>query len=285
MDDLDQSTEAGVVAELTRRAMVPEILRTDDGRAFLLTPKGMDAREVTDPHGVALPTGSRIIQQVEVQTLDSLVEYVNRFKTPNTILLADVEANRIVALLDFHRAAETAGLENPLADYVSHRVTLRLPFSVEWGIWTDAHGKLVDQQEFAQFIEENACDVAAPSGADLLEVAQDIRLVRSADFRRAVRASGQMERFEFSETEEARTGAGIEVPARFELSLPVYFGHRDTELYAFLRFKKVENVLRLGVALNRSEDVRQAMFREIVLDAGLRTDRPAMFGKLGTPSA
>jgi hypothetical protein len=39
--------------------------------------------------------------------------------------------------------------------------------------------------------------------------------------------------------------------------------------------------LTLGVQLNRAEHVRQAVFKQIVLEAAAGTECPAMFGKLG----
>lgn len=74
------------------------------------------------------------------------------------------------------------------------------------------------------------------------------------------------------------TKGGVEVPSKFELRLPVYFGGETVSLFAFLRWRLEEGSLKLGIALHRAEHVRQAVFKQIVTEAGDRTDCPIMFG-------
>lgn len=268
-------TEAGVVADLTRKASQAYTVQTADGRQFLIVPEGHSMADVTDPHGMVIPAPGRIAQGVTVQSVDSLVEYASRFRTDDTILFADIERNRIVAALDFHGPDKAA--------HVEHLATMDLPFSVEWKAWGDIDNKLMSQIAFARFIEENDADIAAPSGADLLEVIRDIHAVRTADFRQAVRTNTDAESFELTVDTETRSRSGntkLELPKRFELRIPVYFGGETVTLFANLRFDIVENKLVLGVALHRAEHVRQAVFKQIVQDAAGRIDVPAVFGRI-----
>lgn len=267
-------TNVEKIADLAVRAQGrPEIIEAADGRKFLVTPTNTNVKEVLDdPYGMIVPPPVRIKQPVLVQTVDSLVDYVNRFKGENTILFADIESNRIVAVIDYHGKGAPAHLD--------HRVSLDMPFSEEWKLWSAIHKRKIGQLEFAQFIEENSADITAPTGADLLEICRDIHAVRKANFKKVVRLSGGVESFEFSENEEAKAKGGtVEVPSKFELTLPVYFGGRSVNLFAFLRWKTSEDGLLLGVDLNRQEHVRQAVFKEIVTDAAERTACPAVFGK------
>lgn len=213
-------------------------------------------------------------QRVTLQTVDSLVEYVNRFKAGNTVLFADIQASKIVAVLDFHEP------DHP--HHGAHIAELVLPHSEEWNTWKGVDGKLVGQLEFARFLEENEADVVAPSGADLREACRDLHAVRKVDFRKAVRTSTDNESFEYveeTETKSRSTGTAVEVPSKFELSLPVYFGGANTPLFAFLRWKLDEGALFLGVKLHRLEHVRQAVFKQIVTEVQERTERTAIFGK------
>jgi uncharacterized protein YfdQ (DUF2303 family) len=270
--DENTHTEAGVVADLTRRTMESAVVETLDGRRFLITPEGAEVKEVSDPHGMVVAAPIRTEQAITLQTKDSLSEYVLRFRTEDTLLLADIDSSRVVAIIDYHAAERAA--------FAAHRATLTLQRSVEWKTWTDIDGKMFDQQTFARFLEENAADVASPSGAELLEVARDMRAIRKADFRKKVRTAGDVEEFEYVESTGATTKNGtVEVPSKFLLRIPVYFGEREVELYAFLRWKLDEGSLTLGVALHRPEHVRQAVFQQIVTELGLRVDRLAIFGK------
>jgi len=265
-------TEAQAIADLAIKAAgTPVAIRTAEGREFLVTPEGHDVKDVTEPNAVARKLPGHIGQAVTLQTVGSLIDYANRFKTDTTVLFADITANAIKAMIDYHGPAAPA--------HLGHTATMALPFSEEWKTWTAVHNKLVPQLEFARFLEENAADVAAPSGADLLEACRDLQAVRKVNFKKAVRTATDHENFEYSDETEARTSGGIELPTKFLLRIPVYFGDRETELYAFLRWRLDEGALLLGVALHRAEHVRQAVFKQIVLDAAERTDRPAVFGR------
>jgi len=269
------TTEADTIADLAVKANGAAILTdADTGAKYLVHPDEFHTSTVVerDDHGHIVAAPSRIHQHVIVQTAESLTEYVNRFKDVSTVLFADMAANRIKAAIDYH-SPNGAG-------FLDHTATLDLPFSEEWKTWTHASGKLMDQLAFARFLEENAVDVIAPDGAELLEVCRDLQSKRKVDFRKAVRTSGGGESFEYSEETEtkARTG-GVEVPAKFKLMIPVYFGGQPTELYAFLRFKIDEGSLTLGYQLHRAEHLRQAVFKLIVLDAAEATGQPAVFGR------
>jgi uncharacterized protein YfdQ (DUF2303 family) len=266
------STEAQAIADLAVKHRQPIILKTEDGREFLIRPSDTSMQDVSEPNAAPVYLPDHIAQAVTLQTVDSLVEYANRFKTDNTVLFADIDTNSLVAAIDYHAPDSPA--------HVSHTAKLTLPHSVEFKTWAHASGKLVGQLEFARFLEENAADVAAPSGADLLEACRDLHAIRKVNFKKAVRTATDNENFEFTDETEARTSGGVEVPTKFLLKIPVYFGGETTELYAFLRWRLDDGALNLGIVLHRAEHVRQAVFKQIVMDAAHRTSLPAVFGEI-----
>ena len=100
------------------------------------------------------------------------------------------------------------------------------------------------------------------------------------NFIKAVRTATDNENFEYSEETNATSKKGdLELPTKFVLGLPVYFGEPDTEVHAFLRWRLDDGALTLGIQLHRVEHVRQAVFKQIVLDVASRTECPAVFGK------
>lgn len=273
---MEPRTEADAVAELAEKARgYAYTIPTAGGREFLIVPEGHAHHDVTDPHGAPAKPGPYVKQTVTLQAVDSLVEYVNRFKGGDTVLFADIVQSSIAALLDYHgQPAKPA--------HVAHRAVMQLPFSEEWKTWTGINNKLMPQLEFARFIEENAADVLAPSAADLLEVARDLQVKRKVNFVKAVRTSSDNENFEYSEEVNATSRRGeLEIPTKFVLHLPVYFGEPPVELHAFLRWRLDDSALTLGIALHRAEHVRQAMFKQIVLLVGDKTECPVVFGKAG----
>lgn len=267
-------SEAETIANLAVEAAGRvEMIAGPEGRKFLVFPDDMSVKEVLDdPYGMIVPPPVRIKQSVVVQTVSSLVDYVSRFKTADTILFADISANRIRGVIDYHGPTQAAHLD--------HGAVLELPYSEEWKTWTGHSGRLSGQLDFARFLEENAVDIVAPDGAELLEVCRDLQSKRKVDFRKAVRTSGGSESFEYSEESEtkARTG-GVEVPTKFKLSIPVYFDGALVEVFAFLRFEINEGNLKLGYVLHRAEHVRQAVFKQIVTGAAEQTGQPVVFGR------
>jgi len=273
---------AETVADLVRKSIKPEIVTARDGREFVVGPPGMSTMEIKDEYGLKHSPPSYLDQRVTLQSVESLIDYVNRFKTDDTMLFANIEHNAIVGVLDYH--GKTVDSDEPphaVVQLACHRGRLELPFSEEWQTWTAINGTMMKQLEFARFIEENAVDITAPEGAALLEIVRDIQALRRVNFIQAVRTSNDSENFEYKVESDARSGE-IEIPTKFKLSLPVYFDEPPQELYAFLRWRIDENAaLTLGVKLHRLEHVRQAVFKQIVLMVADKTSRPVVFGELG----
>jgi uncharacterized protein YfdQ (DUF2303 family) len=275
-------TETEAVAEMvTNFTHEPQIIATESGREFLIYPDGngsMSCQDASELNAIASSLPDRIYQGVTLQTVNSLVDYVDIFKTDQTVLFADISSNSITAAIDYHNPK--AEREHQAAG-VTHTAVLTLPYSVEWQTWTSVDKRLMSQLEFARFLEENAGDIEAPSGADLLEACRDLQAARKVDFTRAVRTSSENETFEFSDTTTATSKKGdLELPTKFKLNLPVYFDGANVGLFAFLRWKLEDTNLLLGIQLHRAEHVRQAVFKGIVDEVSGRTERPAVFGKL-----
>lgn len=280
-------TEAKAIAALAWGGAGIETHRDEtSGRSWLVIPDGLGSvviEEITQP-GDANP--GRLNGKVTISEPTSLVEYANRFTTKTGVLFADHTASTIVAALDYHSPSVTDAGEvvDPAATHNEHRATLALQHSEEWNIWTGADGKMMSQLDFARFLEDNAPDVIAPTGADLLEIARDFHAVRKADFRQIVRTNSDNERIEFTDSTEGKVNGGngaVEVPTHFLLKIPVYFGEPAVEIRAAFRWGLKENALSLGIKLIRKEHVRQAEFRRIVTDMAERTNFPAYFGKMG----
>lgn len=286
---MSEITETEAIQGLSQEAASkPVHFETEDGREFLIVPKGAGAyavETITRPGWTqdndALP--DRIMQAVTVQTVESLIDYVNRFKdSDDTMLFADIARSTIVGALDYHTpssAPEADGVETP--GWNQHRASMVLPFSEEWKLWSAIDGKLMGQLEFARFIEENYPDIIAPAANALLEAVRDLQAHRKVSFIKAVRTASDNENFEYADETEAKTKGGIELPTKIVLGIPVYFGESVTELTGFLRWKLDDGNLQLGIKLSRAEHVRQAAFKQIVVRVTEGTGQPVVYGTYG----
>ena len=136
-------SEATDVSSLTLASVAalrkPEIVSGPNGRSYLYTPtpgqglgaqSGYDVKDITPPNAADVLAPKTVVANVQMQTADSLVHYVNRFKNLDSVLFGDINSNTIVSVIDYHTesGASEEGIKPKLA---THRATLKLPFSQE----------------------------------------------------------------------------------------------------------------------------------------------------------
>jgi uncharacterized protein YfdQ (DUF2303 family) len=153
------------------------------GDPFFITPSG----ESKSLAGLFPPR--RIKQGVTLIDADSFVEYVNKFKTPHSLIFAQIaEASAtFTAVLDYHQPT------NAKADYCQHRATFTTLPTPEWSAWSKANRLPMDQVAFATWLEDNLNLFVqpegsdAPSGAELLELVKTLHGHQNARFNTALR--------------------------------------------------------------------------------------------------
>lgn len=285
-DELAITTEANSIAALALKGAAPTFLTGGDGRQFLVSrgPEGEKLYEVPSKLPTMVVPG-RVVQSVTIETALSLVDYAGAFASDGSRLFANIDADRIVAILDYHKVNESEEDGGKAeADFGEHRATLQLVRSMEWKAWTGADGKLVPQLEFVNFLEENREDIVSPVAADLLEVVRDLQTLRKVDFRSVVREGSENYKIEYANDENVATRTqSLTLPTEFLLTMPVYFGSASVSIYAMLRWKiSDDNKLLLGFKLKRAERIRQAEFQRIVTEIGEASGLPAIYGKVGS---
>lgn len=274
----------------------PEKFNLVDGRAFMALPARDGAytlEQITLANAADVLMPKVVTQHVKVQTTGSLIDYTNRFKNDDSVLFADIAANSIVSVIDYHgepsanrpadgnTAAGTVVSTDPAPKLALHRATLALPFSLEWQTWTKASGMMMTHVQFATFLEENSYDVVSPVGADLLELCRDLQVIQNVNFGSSVRM-GDVTNVEYKKESDATAKGTIALPQTIMLSIPVYFGEPPVPIQAYMRRQIDDGKLRLGVALSRAENVRQMEFHRIVDEVKASVD--ALTTVYGTPA-
>lgn len=192
--------------------------------------------------------------------LASFAKYVDAQGTAETVIFADFANARYVAVFDYHEGGSTG-----TAGWKEHTASLNMKYSDEWNVWAGSNKSRFGQLEFAQFIDRNMADIVAPPGADLLELSSSLVGRVSTEFGSIVR--GSSERQNFVEVREASGQAGVEVPQRITLSLPVYKLGAPYTIEARLRVivesKKLVlhyDLLNMSKVVERAnQDVREAV--------------------------
>ncbi len=210
----------------------------------------------------------------------SLVEYFNRFKNPASTILADLDKSTVVAIIDHHEDPKDDNRAAPGPRHHLHLATFQPKHSPEWLIWTGKNKEAMGQIEFAQFIEDNAPDVASPSAADLMEMALRFEATKGATFKSAARLQNGDVAIQYQEETQGNVAGGsIEIPKDIKLLIPVYQGGEKVEVVGRFRYRLNGGVLSLWYDLLRMENLKRAAFNSIVDGIASGTSHKVLMGR------
>lgn len=107
----------------------------------------------------------------KVQSLQSFIEWVNRHKDQGTVVFCDATrtAPKLLAVADYHHAnSDTEGgiTGDAAARFGKFRALYEFPISSHWKAWSDVNRKIMDQADFAEFLDDHALDLISPEMVD-----------------------------------------------------------------------------------------------------------------------
>lgn len=235
----------------------PKTVASENAHAYAVVPN--DARIDDLEEYADAPRRARAT--VAAHTTETLVSYFNRFKTGDSVILADQSKFVVVGIIDYHPKTGAAFRE--------HRVSYEAPRSLEWKTWRTSSGRKMMQEEFAQFIEDNVVDIRTPVGADVLDVARNLQANKKVAFSSAIRLADGQQQFTYEEVIDGSSSKGtIKVPETFVLGIPVFFGGILYEVTARLRYRIDGGKLALWYELYRPEYIEQDAFAAILTAIG-----------------
>jgi uncharacterized protein YfdQ (DUF2303 family) len=244
---MNESPNAQVVVDVARQSVDIKVTEVDPSK--VLAVRGDQDIKVLELEHL-LPAPRRARGEYKPATVDSFVAYVTKhLDREHTTIWVPPLGGSIVALLNDHAPGEPA--------WRDHKARLVLQHTEEWKRWTALDGRLVDQQTFAEHIEESQLDIVQPDAADVLEIAESFQATTSSQFKSAQRlATGQVH-FTFVEDVEAKAGLNgeLDIPTKIELSIAPFLGERACAITALLRYRVREGKLSIGYKLVRPTDV------------------------------
>jgi len=166
----------------------------------------------------------------------SFMRYFNEHKNEDSRVFADVDDNAITfkGTLNFHGNAP---------EFNDHECRVCLEPTLEWKRLTAMNRKQMTQGEFALFLEENADMFTAPSGADLLELIQNLEGKSHVNINSAIKLQNGAIKLSFTEDVELRNGVttaqqgDMTVPTVLGLSVAPFEGVGRYDLVARLRYR------------------------------------------------
>lgn len=263
---------AALNAAIDAARLADPMIVGNDGREHILVPENYNVIDVSDPHRIP----EHVKAQLTVDDLASMTNYVNRFRSDNSLIFADYDDGKITAVLDWHRQSDDNAPAN--RDHASHRVTLKLRDSEEFSRWEKMEGEAHSQEEFAQFIEENISDVIDPDQGTLLEICKDLEVSQGSSFKSGTRLENGDRSFTYQS--ETQVKGEISVPTQIKLLIPLYFGEEPVEVMAKFRFRASQSGLFFTFVWHRVEYQRQAIFQQMAHKATEDTGLPSFLGRV-----
>jgi len=219
-NDTQAALEAGMqLAEVQHVADVP----------MVVLPAGAQVHWLDN----ILPNPHRAKGTVALRDMASFVRYVGERKTAATrIYGTQAPKPGFVAVLNDHLGQDLA------PGWRDDRATFDCPLSREWLTWTASSGKVMSQEDFARFIEDNLPDVAEPPAADMLEISRSLEAKKKVNFASGVRLSNGQNQLTYEESIEGTAAKGrLLVPETFALGIAVFETGDRYRVEARLRYR------------------------------------------------
>jgi len=251
---------------------IPVCLTKDDnGRSTVTVLK--DVLAVKDERA---PVPRRRTGVTHLHELDSFVAFVNRFKSDESAVYAEVSSFSVTAVINEHPEGPVA------ARWRDHRAVYKCPRSPEWIAWTSIDGKAMAQDAFADWIEARLEDLAVgdrgPAPTEVLRVARDLQVHTKGTFSRAIDpTTGTGHLVCKTENESASTP----IPRAFFLSIPVFDGGQRYLVEARVRFAMVEGRPSFTVILHRRPEIERDAFMDVRVRVAQGCELPVFAGSPG----
>lgn len=225
----------------------------------------------------------RIKANVQVFDVPSFCKYWTDFGDGNSRCFADESKLTITTIIDYHEDDTTLGADGDvLPRWCQHRVSLALQQSEEWKVWIAGNNKILTQQQFAEFLEQNSMDISAPAPGAMMEIARDLVATVESDFSAGIRMQDGQVKFKWSETVNAKMGSGtLQIPEHFTITIPVFVGGPRVDVKALFRFRVKEGKLTMWYTLVRPDEARRAAFGEARTTIADTMNRPILNGVYG----
>jgi len=218
-------------------------------------------------------TPARCAGHVNVDDVQSLLDYWEQFSSGSSIIFADYDKKKIVTVLDYHASSFAPGWKD-------HTCTFSLQQTMEWRRWTGKDKKAMSQVEFATFIEDNLIDIIEPDSATILEVSRNLVAKKKVEFASAIRLDNGAHVFAYNEEIKGTTAKGqIEIPEEFIIGISPYRGFDAYKIKARLRYRIHDNgQLLMWFDLLNPEKVEEDVFTTAVGMVREKTNRPVLLG-------
>lgn len=193
----------------------------------------------------------RKVGSANVATLDSFIDLTNRHKTDHSAIFADTnwKSPSLTAIIDYHHKERDGQPDNG-----KHRIHYPFPLSDEWKAWIGMDGVALQQQEFAEWMEDHIHELTSPDTLeeeqylksfgfkvafpnDIMTLSRGLKVHAETRVKsNVVLQSGEGE-IAFEEEHRTQDGGKLVIPGMFIINVAPFFMGDTTRIPVRLRYR------------------------------------------------
>lgn len=246
-----------------------------NGSQHLIIPEGYSHIDLTKAIDAVQVEPRRKTGTVQLSSIDSFNQYVSdQAREGHSYIYADPDSRTLTAVLNDH---DFGSGDHP--GWRDFRAVYRADLSREFSAWMANDKKVKEQEEFAVFIEDNIADVCSPAGEELLSIALTLQAKTEVAFNSSRRLDNGQVQLVYSETIDARAGAGsIEIPREFQIGVRLFKNGDGYKLRARLKYRLHAGHVKFWYELDRPENAIEDAFNAYIAKAS-ESGLPVLVGK------
>lgn len=253
--------DASTIDKIGALSLAASAIQEINGTTHLVIPEGFRHIDLTASMEKAGEYPKRKTGTVHLGDLSSFNVYVaDQGESYETYIFADPDARTLTAVLNEHDKGDNH------AGWRDFRAVYKAELSREFTNWLNANKKVMEQEEFAIFLEDNIADVVEPSGETLLQVALTLQAKTEVQFSSHKRLDNGQVQFTYNEVVEARAGGSgmIEIPREFTIGLRLFKNGEGYKIRARLKYRLHGSKLKFWFELDREQNAIEDAFQAYV---------------------
>jgi hypothetical protein len=302
----EERTENDAVRAIIEHYLKPHTVSfmqpTEGGTVpMVLAPAGLRPVDLSEELDRYLVRPRRLKGKAILTTLQSFIDFADRYSQPNSALFASDDRSRpsITAVLNYNAEAADANVAG-VAEFGDHVGHYDFPISDEWKAWKAKDGVAMSMGEFAVFLEERIVDVLNDgqdggnerlrsyltlTGARLASPTQLLTLSRGLKVHEQTKVAGAVNldngtgEVSFVSEHVDEQGDKLVIPNVFLVGLPVFRDGEGYRLAARLRYRRSGTGLTFSYELWRADIAFDDAFKGAVEKAQAATELPLFYGK------